>query len=103
MGGRNLVLQDLSQTTRAVSQVEGCSPAEAVAVGAELARLHTAYWDHPDLGSAAWLLDRRQGASHSADVQLAAAAAFRDRFEIAWQVAVSMRSTISRGGLSKTS
>ncbi len=76
----NLVLQDLSPTTRAVSQVEGCSPAEAVAVGAELARLHTAYWDHPDLGSAAWLLDRKRGASHSADVQLAAAAAFRDRF-----------------------
>ncbi|MBF5088792.1 phosphotransferase [Novosphingobium sp. NBM11] len=76
----NLVLQDLSQTTRAVSQVEGCSPAQAVAVGAELARLHTAYWDHPDLGSAAWLLDRKRGASHSAEVQLAAAAAFRDRF-----------------------
>lgn len=76
----NLVLQDLTETTRAGDQVAGCSQAEALAVGTELARLHTAYWDHPDLENATWLLNRQARAARSAEVQRAAAAAFRDRF-----------------------
>lgn len=76
----NLVLQDLTEQTRAVDQVTGCSQAEALAVGAELARLHTAYWGHPELNTANWLLDRKARAPRSAEVQRAAAVVFRDRF-----------------------
>ncbi len=76
----NLVLQDLSHATRPGDQVAGCSPSEALAVGAELAKLHTAYWNHPELDAAPWLLNRKQYAGQSGDVQRAAAAAYRARF-----------------------
>lgn len=76
----NLVLQDLSEVTRVVDQVSGCTPSEARAVGVELAKLHTAYWDHPDLRSAPWLLDRKQDVARTVETQKAAAAAFRERF-----------------------
>lgn len=76
----NLVLQDLSEFTRAVDQVSSCSRGEALAVGAELVRLHTAYWSHPDLETADWLLDRKRGAAQASEIQLAAAAVFRERF-----------------------
>jgi hypothetical protein len=77
----NLVLEDLSNATRPGDQVAGCSQSDALAVGAELSKLHAAYWDDPELASASWLLDRKQGAKQAADVQLEAAAVFRERFE----------------------
>jgi len=76
----NLVLEDLSERTRAVSQVAGCTPAEARAVGAELARLHAAYWSDPRLDQADWLLDRQATAERAGEVQRAAAAMFRQRY-----------------------
>ena len=74
------MLQDLTGQTRAVDQVSGCSRAEARAVGAELARLHAAYWQHPDLPGASWLFNRKRGAAQAAATQLAAAAEFRGRY-----------------------
>lgn len=76
----NLVLEDLSERTRAVSQVAGCTRAEARAVGAELARLHAAYWNDPRLDQAGWLLDRSATAQRAGEVQCAAAAEFRRRY-----------------------
>lgn len=77
----NLVLEDLTGRTRAVNQVSGCTPDEALAVGAELARLHAAYWNDPRLGEADWLLDRQATASLAGEVQTAAAALFRERYQ----------------------
>ena len=76
----NLVLQDLTGQTRAVDQVSGCSRAEARAVGAELAKLHAAYWQHPELPGASWLFDRKSRAAQAAETQLAAAPVFRERY-----------------------
>jgi aminoglycoside phosphotransferase (APT) family kinase protein len=76
----NLVLEDLTGLTRAVDQVSGCTPAEARAVGAELAKLHAAYWQHPDLAGAPWRFNRKAGAAQASASQRDAAAVFRERF-----------------------
>lgn len=76
----NLVLQDLTEATRVVDQVSGCSQADALSVGAELARLHIAYWNHPTLKTSPWLLDRKLDVARAGEVQRAAAIAFRERF-----------------------
>jgi fructosamine-3-kinase len=52
--GCNLVLEDLSRTTRPGNQVAGCSVAEASAALGELALLHRSHWNGNRLD---WLID----------------------------------------------
>lgn len=78
--GINLVLEDLSTRTRAGNQVAGCSVADARAVVGEFARLHSAYWQSPDLDSADWLYDRAGKADATAEGYPQGAAEFRQRF-----------------------
>jgi len=54
----NMVLEDLSQSTRPGDQVTGCSVGEAAAVVEELGKLHRAYWKSPVLAEQAWALRR---------------------------------------------
>lgn len=76
----NLVLEDLSQRTRPGDQLTGCSVAEAEAVAAELARLHTAFWDDARLDAADWLYDRAPDVDAALAHNQRAAAEFRRRF-----------------------
>lgn len=76
----NLVLEDLSGRTRPGDQIAGCSVAEAHAVACELAGLHAATWNDPQLDQADWLLDRRSAAESSAQGYASAAVEFRRRF-----------------------
>lgn len=78
--GINLVMEDLSERTRAGDQIAGCSVAEAHAVAAELSKLHAASWGDPRLEGASWLQDRAGGAAESAQGYAAAAAEYRNRF-----------------------
>lgn len=76
----NLVLEDLSERTRAGDQISGCSVAEAEAVAKELAGLHAAFWDDPRLDTVDWLYNRAAGAETAAATNTLAAKAFRERF-----------------------
>ncbi|KPF83245.1 phosphotransferase [Novosphingobium sp. AAP93] len=76
----NLVLEDLSERTRAGDQISGCSVAEAEAVAKELAGLHAAFWDDPRLATVDWLYNRAAGAETAAATNTLAAKAFRERF-----------------------
>ncbi|MCW1381847.1 phosphotransferase [Novosphingobium sp. KCTC 2891] len=76
----NLVLEDLTERTRAGDQIAGCSVAEAEAVGAELAKLHAASWKDARLDNADWLYDRRGGAAQAAEGFALAATEWRRRF-----------------------
>lgn len=76
----NLVLEDLSERTRAGDQISGCSVAEAHAVARELAALHAATWGDPRLDSADWLLDRKATAAQSAAAYALAVGEWRRRF-----------------------
>ena len=58
-GGRdgiNLVVEDLTHSARAGSQVEGCSPAEARSVVRELALLHRSYFPMLEREKPEWAL-----------------------------------------------
>ncbi|MEH3102242.1 phosphotransferase family protein [Sphingomonas adhaesiva] len=50
----NLVMEDLSRTSRAGDQIAGCSPADARAVVAELARLHRRYFPMEEADAPEW-------------------------------------------------
>lgn len=76
----NLVLEDLSERTRAGDQISGCTVAEAEAVAKELASLHAAFWDDPRLDTVDWLYNRAAGAEAAAATNTLAAKAFRERF-----------------------
>jgi hypothetical protein len=58
-GLANLVLEDLGARAEPGDQIAGCSVAQAGAVVLELARLHRAYWNSPELERLVWLLDPR--------------------------------------------
>lgn len=77
----NLVLQDLSGTTRAGDQVSGCSVADARAVVSEFAKLHAAYWHDTRLDDADWLYDRAANADATQASYPIAAAEYRARFD----------------------
>ena len=51
----NLLLEDLSETGRAGNQIIGCSANDARAVLRELAHLHCAWWEKPDLVQEDWM------------------------------------------------
>jgi hypothetical protein len=56
----NLLLEDLSASTRAGDQIAGCSVDEAAAVVRELARFHQAWWEKPRLRQQPWMSQQDQ-------------------------------------------
>jgi len=52
----NIVMEDLSRTTRAGDQKAGCDVADARAVVTQLARLHRGFWPLDDAQAPDWLL-----------------------------------------------
>jgi hypothetical protein len=58
-GLTNLILEDLSSTTRPGDQIAGCSIDEARAVVRELAAFHAAWWEDEATFAHDWLIDHR--------------------------------------------
>ena len=56
----NLLLEDLSTTSRAGDQIAGCSLDDAAIVVRELARFHRGFWQKPALAQESWLSQPQQ-------------------------------------------
>lgn len=59
-GLSNLLLEDLSNSSRAGDQIAGCAIAEASAVVSELGRFHLAWWGNADVLDLDWLSRRER-------------------------------------------
>jgi hypothetical protein len=77
----NLVLEDLTATSRPGDQIGGCSQADAALVVAELGKLHAAYWKNADVAALPWLMDRKAGGEMLGDTYARGAEIFHERFE----------------------
>lgn len=76
----NIVMEDLSRTTRAGDQLAGCSVADASAVVTQLARLHRGFWPLSDAEAPDWLLRMPACGDYWAPITLQGAPVIAERF-----------------------
>jgi hypothetical protein len=76
----NIVMADLSRTTRAGDQMAGCSVADARAVVTQLARLHRGFWPLDDARAPDWLLRMPACGDYWAPITLRGAPVIAARF-----------------------
>lgn len=76
----NIVMEDLSHTTRPGNQVLGCSLADAGAVIVQLARLHRTFWPMGAADAPDWLLRMPAVGDYWAPVTMRGAGIISDRY-----------------------
>jgi thiamine kinase-like enzyme len=60
----NLVMEDLSRTTRAGNQIAGCGVADAEAVVTQFARLHRGFWPMAEADAPGWAIRMPQAGDY---------------------------------------